>query len=141
MKTDMNEIISGKNLVTNGVMSEQFVAQHLSYRYQGQQPPDLFYWLKDKDTAKAEVDFLIEDQSKIFPVEVKSNKITRLKSLLWFLYEKKQSTGIRIANELFAVTSVSEKLSDGKKAVSVKARLITLPHYHIEKLLDLISKV
>jgi len=28
------------------VLAEQFIAQHLAYRFEGLEPPDLYYWLK-----------------------------------------------------------------------------------------------
>ncbi len=43
--------------------------------------PEIFYWLKDKDSQKAEVDFITNFFGSILPIEVKSGKSGTLKSL------------------------------------------------------------
>ena len=64
--------ISKKDFSYRGFLAEQFVAQHLSYNSEFSRPPELFYWLKDKKSNKAEVDFLTTLGDQVIPVEVKA---------------------------------------------------------------------
>jgi len=58
----------------NGAFIENFISQELiAYGYK-----DLFYWTSRSD---AEVDFILQIQNQIFPVEVKSGTSRNLKSL------------------------------------------------------------
>jgi uncharacterized protein len=41
----------------------------------------LYYWIRDKRGSSAETDYLIEKDGKIIPIEVKSGKSGKLKSL------------------------------------------------------------
>jgi predicted AAA+ superfamily ATPase len=82
-------------LLTKGTIAEQFAAQHLAYKDQGLEAPQLFYWLRDKQTGKAELDFVIEQEAQITPIEIKSGSTGKLKSLSQFIAEKKIHTAIR----------------------------------------------
>lgn len=69
-------IIKGHNLFTefNGALVENYVAQQLKT----EQDCTLYYW---RSGGKAEVDFLLEKESKIFPLEVKAGINPKSKSL------------------------------------------------------------
>lgn len=62
--------------VFKGALAEQFVGQEL--RAAGKAP---YYWVRDKRGSTAEVDFLIEREQRIFPIEVKSSASGALKSM------------------------------------------------------------
>ncbi len=78
-----------------GRLAEQFVGQQLlAGPHAGSERGALFCWFRSEKNAKAEVDFLIVRSSKIIPVEVKSGRGGKLRSLLQFLKtypETKQS--------------------------------------------------
>ncbi len=99
---------------TKGLLAEQFIAQHLAYRHQGYEPPELFYWLRDKSTQKAELDFVIESKSKVLPIEVKASRGGRLRSLLVFAAEKNCKQAIKFSCQWFSqeslVTSHKQKI-------------------------------
>ncbi|OYT17875.1 MAG: nuclease [Bacteroidetes bacterium 4572_77] len=61
----------------SGIMAEQFVGQELLANSQDR----LYYWSRDARNSSAEVDYLMEKDSEIIPIEVKSGKSGRLKSL------------------------------------------------------------
>jgi uncharacterized protein len=61
----------------NGKLAEQFTGQEL--RASGND--SLYYWVRDKRGSSAETDYLIEKDGKIIPIEVKSGKSGKLKSL------------------------------------------------------------
>ncbi len=86
--SDINNL-DNKSLLTQGVSAEQFIAQHLAYRNGPQEAPELYYWLRDKNAANAEVDFIISKGRSIIPIEIKSGKSGSIKSLIQFMGEKK----------------------------------------------------
>ena len=61
----------------NGKLAEQFTGQEL--RASGND--SLYYWVRDKRGSSAETDYIIEKDGKIIPIEVKSGKSGKLKSL------------------------------------------------------------
>jgi len=120
--TDINSIDSDKNL-SKGHLAEQFVAQHLLYRKDGSEIPELHYWFRDAKNSSAEIDFIIKQQSMIIPVEVKAGKTGSIKSLLIFTNEKKSEYAIRL--DLKYRESNIEKLKSD-------TTLLNLPLYYVE---------
>ena len=80
-------IIEGNRLFTEfkGALTENFVAQEL-ISSNGQK---LYYWTS---TGIAEVDFLLEHDHEIYPLEVKAGENKKKKSLL--VYDKKYSPSV-----------------------------------------------
>ncbi len=74
-----NKTISKKKILSsfNGKMAEQFIGQELL----ASSIEHVYYWARDTRGSSAEVDYLIEKQSEIIPIEVKSGKSGSLKSL------------------------------------------------------------
>lgn len=64
-----------------GMLAEQFVAQQLI----AQTEQNTFYWARTESGASAEVDFVIVNDGKIVPIEVKAGKSGSLKSLHYLL--------------------------------------------------------
>jgi len=60
-----------------GALAEQFIGQEIIAA--GNE--NLFYWSRQAKSSNAEVDYLIEKQDKIIPIEVKSGAAGSLKSL------------------------------------------------------------
>ena len=90
-----------KSFVTKGFLAEQFISQHLSGAISKISPPETIFWLRDKSTKKAEVDFLVTKNSEILPVEVKASKGKKLASLIIFAKEKKLKKAIKFSKEWF----------------------------------------
>lgn len=84
-------------LLNQGALAEQFVGQELIAHSQNYEKPELYYWEREKTGSQAEVDYVLQLNGHIFPVEVKSGTIGRLKSLRVFMSEKKLKIGIRIS--------------------------------------------
>lgn len=97
-----------RHFVNEGAVVEAFVGQELiAYRAPFEKAA-LHYWVREKNGAKAEVDYLIEKEGVVVPVEVKSGSGGRRKSLDLFLSEKKNSTyGLQVSS---APAGVSEKV-------------------------------
>ncbi len=71
--------ISKQKLIAafRGTMAEQFVGQELRASVY----ENLYYWSRDARGSSAETDYLIEKEGEIIPIEVKSGRSGRLKSL------------------------------------------------------------
>lgn len=74
-----DKTVSKQKLIAafRGKMAEQFVGQELRSSFY----ENLYYWSRDERGSSAETDFLIEKEGEIIPIEVKSGKSGRLKSL------------------------------------------------------------
>jgi len=94
-----------RELITDfeGMLAEKFVGQKLIASYDFYEDAGLYYWMREKKSANAEVDFVQQIGNKIYPVEVKAGKSGTLKSLQVYLVEKKQKTGIRFNLDLPSV--------------------------------------
>ena len=76
-----------------GALTEQFVAQELVLQY------DLFYWTAENATA--EVDFVIQKNQEIIPIEVKAEENLKAKSLKVFEEKFKTKNAIRFSMNQF----------------------------------------
>lgn len=71
-----------------GMVSEQYVAQQLSSA-----DIDLFYWSNPR--TPAELDFVVQLNGRVYPIEVKAGTNVRGKSLSQFLKENDTAEGLR----------------------------------------------
>lgn len=126
---------SADELLNKGVICEQFVAQHLAYLGEGSELPALFYWLKDKKVDKAEVDFIVSKRGEIYPLEVKSGATGHLKSLSFFMLEKKYKKALRLDLRYRPTdyqTKIQLPLSIGEEKHIVEYHLENWPVFFIE---------
>jgi len=120
----------GQNFLTKGKVAEQFVAQHLQSFNGKHIAPELRYWLRDKAKRNAEVDFVIQKQNKIMPIEVKAEEGGKMKSLLYFCQEKKCQQAI-LLNSLFeSHKTIKAKINEN----DVEIQIHSLPLYLTESL-------
>lgn len=93
-----------EHLITlnRGAMAEQFVCQELQAHGRVYEKKSTYYWQREKPGSSAEVDFVINIGSTIYPIEVKAGKTGRLKSLQVFLDEKQLKFGLRISQQQLA---------------------------------------
>lgn len=84
--------------MNQGSVCEQFVGQHLLYSQPSFVRPELFFWMREKRSSNAEVDYVISMGSRIIPIEVKGGRTGTLKSLQVFLNTKGQKTGVRLSS-------------------------------------------
>ncbi|MCD4674627.1 MAG: AAA family ATPase [Desulfobacula sp.] len=115
-------------MINSGSLCEQFVGQHFLYSDEYYKKPDLFYWVREAKSSSAEVDYVIASGSKVIPVEVKSGKTGRLKSLHQFIKEKGVDLAVRINLAKPSVFQDSNKLTGGE---SVEYKLLSIPFYLI----------
>ena len=100
----LSDLLIAKNidLMNKGNIAETFAGVEMikySNVYEKQQ---LFYWHREKRGSSAEVDYMIDHEGNVVPVEVKSGSSGKMQSLNLFIEEKKSSRGIRISLENFS---------------------------------------
>jgi predicted AAA+ superfamily ATPase len=84
--------------LNRGAIMEQFVGQELLAYSDSHSPGELFFWTKDaKNQSKAEIDYVMQIDGEIIPIEVKAGTTGRLKSMQTFLEDKSLTFGIRIS--------------------------------------------
>ncbi|OGT98286.1 MAG: AAA family ATPase [Gammaproteobacteria bacterium RIFOXYB2_FULL_38_6] len=130
--TQMNEI----NLINQGSISEQLIGQLLRTIYPRFMEPDLFYWIREIPGSEAEIDYLIQHQIHLVPIEVKSGTTGRLKSLHAFMKLRKLEKAIRFNTDYPSVIEIkAEKESDQKFSY----QFISLPFYLAEQISRLLN--
>ena len=85
--------------INAGAVAEQFVGQELAVYSDKHQQGSIYFWAREKKGSMAEVDYVINIGSNILPLEVKSGKEGKLKSLRMFIDEKKSKLGIRFSQD------------------------------------------
>jgi uncharacterized protein len=104
LQLDISELIlsNGFELVNKGGIAEQFVGLEIIKNSSCYEQKELFYWHREALNSNAEVDYLIQKQNDIVPLEVKSGTKGSMNSMFIFLKEKKAQYGCRISMENFA---------------------------------------
>ncbi|OFZ83479.1 MAG: hypothetical protein A2583_04510 [Bdellovibrionales bacterium RIFOXYD1_FULL_53_11] len=118
-------------ILTEGVIAEQFVGQHLLYEQDLYREPSLYYWLREGKNNNAEVDFIVENNEALVAIEVKAGSAGKIRSLHQWMkdisYRKKKA--IRFNDSRGAIENVEQIVQDRK----VEYPLHTLPLYCIQK--------
>ena len=82
--------------INDGAVAEQFVGQELLAHRSPYERPELFYWHRRKSSSSAEVDYLTAAAGRVIPVEVKSGKTGRLRSLAAFVERYRPPVAVRV---------------------------------------------
>ncbi|HIP35942.1 MAG TPA: DUF4143 domain-containing protein [Crocinitomix sp.] len=92
------EIALSKDItdVYKGALAEQFVGQEFLTLSDKFTKASLYYWSRDAKSSSAELDFLINIDTSVVPIEVKSGKKGTLKSLKLFQDKHKPKQSYRI---------------------------------------------
>ena len=90
------------DVVNKGAIAEQFVGLELIKNSSPYMPKNLYFWTREKEKSQAEVDYVIQRDEKIIPIEVKSGKSGKMQSMHLFLTEKQAQYGIRTSLENFS---------------------------------------
>ncbi len=93
-----------ESFINKGTLAEAFVGQELLAYEHPTKKANLYYWHRNSKGSEAELDFVIQHQDKIFPIEVKSSQGTRLRSLHMFLETHENSPyGIRFSTHPYSI--------------------------------------
>ena len=100
----ISDLIIAKNIdmLNKGNIAEAFTGVELIKYSQANEKQQLYYWHREKRGSNAEVDYLLEQETQIVPIEVKSGSTGKMQSLNLFINEKKSPKGIRISLENFS---------------------------------------
>ncbi|MGD9153265.1 MAG: AAA family ATPase [Gammaproteobacteria bacterium] len=112
-------------LINRGSLAEQFVGQELLAYSSPLMDAELFYWMREKRGSIAEVDFVIQVNANIVPIEVKAGSTGSLKSMKRFMQEKKLPFGVRISQQEL-------KLVDN---------ILSVPFYMVSEITRLINQL
>ena len=91
------------DVVNKGAIAEQFAGLELLKSTPCDMFENLYFWTREKEKSQAEVDYVIQKNNKIVPIEVKSGKSGKMQSMHLFLIEKQAEYGIRISLENFCI--------------------------------------
>ena len=115
-------------------MAEQFIGQHLQELLAGAANRELTYWLRERRSANAEVDFVVALGGRIVPVEVKAGASGSLKSLHQFMARKRAPVAVRFDAAPPSVQEVGTVVRENGRRSEVSYRLLSLPLYLVERL-------
>ena len=65
-------------------------------------PETLYFWTRENPKSSAEIDYIIQKNEQIIPIEVKSGKSGKMQSMHLFIKEKQVNYGIRTSLENFS---------------------------------------
>lgn len=96
-----NDLVLAKadQFINKGALAEQFVAQEILANNDPRNSPALYFWQRESKSSAAEVDFLIQKEDQIIPIEVKSGAARNSKSLGLFIKEKKTKTAFLFSTD------------------------------------------
>ena len=102
-KISVNEILLNKNMLFKGVLTENYVAEILYAKYR-----ELYYW--QIGSGMYEVDFLINIDGDIIPIEVKANDNVTSKRLKYYVEKYKPKYSIRISTKNFGMRNLIKSI-------------------------------
>lgn len=88
------------DFINKGTIAETFVGIEIIKNSNPFTQERLYYWHREIPSSNAEVDYLIQKDGQVVPVEVKASQKGSMQSLLLFMKEK-NTQGIRISLENF----------------------------------------
>ena len=116
-----------------GKIAEQVVAQEL-LALDGRVSGHRNFWARKKKESEAEVDFVIQYDGKVVPIEVKSGHGAKLRSLHMFMDEAPHDIAVRVWSKPFSIDGV--KTYEGKKF-----KLINIPFYYVGRIKEILRRV
>jgi len=124
------------HLLNEGGITEQLAGQLLRTTFPYFIEPKLYYWMSEKSGAEAEIDYLIQHNMRIIPIEVKSGSTGTLRSLHAFMKLKSLNTAVRINAGFPSVTNVNVKDHTGHP---INYQLLSIPAYLTEQIHRLVG--
>jgi len=103
LRLDLTNLLLNEKIeqINKGALAEMFVGTELVKSQNNRLPAELYYWQREKGGSTAEVDYVIQQDRNIVPIEVKAGTKGAMQSMFLFLAEKQQPYGIRCSMENF----------------------------------------
>jgi predicted AAA+ superfamily ATPase len=100
----LSETVLGNDFesINKGSLAELFVGLELLKSVSCYEMHSLYYWHREAKSSNAEVDYVVQRNQEIIPIEVKSGKRGSMQSLYLFLDAKPSEYGIRTSLENFS---------------------------------------
>jgi predicted AAA+ superfamily ATPase len=117
--------------VWRGRIAEQIVAQEL-LALESRVSNLRNFWVRNKKNSEAEVDFVLQFDNKVIPIEVKSGHNSKLRSLHLFMDETPHNIAVRVWSQPFSIDEVITY--QGKNF-----KLINLPFYYVGRLEEIFT--
>ena len=111
--------------INSGALVEQTVGQEILAYEDIFSVPELYFWARDQKSSHAEVDYVLNVDGRIVPVEVKAGATGHLKSLHLLLKERDLPLGIKISSS--PLSREGKILNVPVYMVSQIKRLVSLP--------------
>jgi predicted AAA+ superfamily ATPase len=101
---DVSDILLSDDfeVINKGALAEIYVGLEILKSFSSRRREELYFWKREERNSQAEVDYLIQKNENIIPIEVKSGTRGSMQSLQLFLAEKKRPFGVRTSSENFA---------------------------------------
>ena len=103
LKLDIAQLLTAERLeqINRGALAELFVGLELLKSAPSNNPLQLYYWQREKPGSSAEIDYVVQSNMNIVPLEVKSGTKGSMQSMFQFLSEKEYPYGFRCSMENF----------------------------------------
>jgi len=100
---DLSEMLLSDDfsVINKGGIAELHVGLELIKSAKNNTFPQLYNWVREAKNSNAEVDYLIQKNNKIIPIEVKAGTKGSMQSMHLFMKEKQSEYGIRTSLENF----------------------------------------
>jgi predicted AAA+ superfamily ATPase len=118
-------------VINKGALAEQVVGQLLRLLSPFYTEPTLHYWNRELASSSAEIDYLIQDNQRLIPIEVKAGAEGKLRSLHQFMSEKPWKLAIRFYTGPVQRDHIQSKTTTGDQN---DYELISLPFYLLGQL-------
>jgi predicted AAA+ superfamily ATPase len=119
-----------------GQLADQLAGQQLRLLDDGVgDGPELYYWQREGGRP-GEIDYLVQVEGRIVPIELKAGAAGAMKSLHQFVHDKRLDLAVRCDTNPPSVQDVSVKTTQGDV---VRYRLVSLPLYLLWNLRDAIA--
>ena len=93
LNIDFDNIILDKEFIYKGDIAENYVLQQLNMNFE-----NIYYW---KNNNTAEVDFIVQNNDGLIPIEVKAGDSVKSKSLNMYMKQYNPEYGIRLCTKNF----------------------------------------
>ncbi len=136
LKLSTLEEMDELDMVNKGAIAEQVTGQLLRTIDLFNVEPALYHWIRNERGSDAEIDYVIQNNNGVIPIEVKAGSTGTLKSLHLFMKLKKLSVAVRIYSGLPRITEVSIK---DKEIGEINYELRSIPFYFVSEIRRLLQ--
>ena len=90
------------NQINKGNLAEIYVGQQLIAMHSSHKLFSVYYWHRESQSSNAEIDYLLQNNETVVPIEVKAGTKGQMQSMYIFMQERDCTKGIRVSMENFS---------------------------------------